>query len=200
VLGDEEMAVLAKTDNPAMEYLLDKFKNLVHLRAKNYFILGADRDDIVQEGMIGLYKAVRDFKPEKLSSFCTFAELCITRQIITGVKTATRQKHLPLNQYVSLDKPVNDEGTDRTLLETIASQRESDPEKVIVAQEVSDDIRERLRRNLSEFEAQTFESYLGGRSYREIARYLDCPLKSVDNALQRIKRKMEKNLADLEFR
>ena len=157
---DEDLVAIAKTgDNLAMEYLLNKYKNFVRIKAKSYFLIGADREDIIQEGMIGLYKAVRDFKADKLSSFRAFAELCITRQIITAIKTATRQKHIPLNQYISLNKPIYDEDSERTLLDVMASQKTSDPEELVVTQEVSDDIRQRIRQNLSELESQVLESY-----------------------------------------
>jgi RNA polymerase sporulation-specific sigma factor len=192
--ADEELVAIAKTgDNLAMEYLLNKYKNFVRIKAKSYFLIGADREDIIQEGMIGLYKAV------KLSSFRAFAELCITRQIITAIKTATRQKHIPLNQYISLNKPIYDEDSERTLLDVMASQKTSDPEELVVTQEVSDDIRQRIRQNLSELESQVLESYLEGKSYQEMARDLGRHVKSIDNALQRVKRKIEKNLAEFEF-
>ena len=123
---DEDLVSSAKAgDNLAMEFLLNKYKNFVRIKAKSYFLIGADREDIIQEGMIGLYKAVRDFKADKLSSFRAFAELCITRQIITAIKTATRQKHIPLNQYISLNKPIYDEDSERTLLDVMASQKTS---------------------------------------------------------------------------
>jgi len=198
--ADEELVAIAKTgDNLAMEFLLNKYKNFVRIKAKSYFLIGADREDIIQEGMIGLYKAVRDFKADKLSSFRAFAELCITRQIITAIKTATRQKHIPLNQYISLNKPIYDEDSERTLLDVMASQKTSDPEELVVTQEVSDDIRQRIRQNLSELESQVLESYLEGKSYQEMARDLGRHVKSIDNALQRVKRKIEKNLAEFEF-
>ena len=181
---DEDLVAIAKTgDNLAMEYLLNKYKNFVRIKAKSYFLIGADREDIIQEGMIGLYKAVRDFKADKLSSFRAFAELCITRQIITAIKTATRQKHIPLNQYISLNKPIYDEDSERTLLDVMASQKTSDPEELVVTQEVSDDIRQRIRQNLSELESQVLESYLEGKSYQEMARDLGRHVKSIDNAL-----------------
>ncbi|MBQ5771495.1 MAG: RNA polymerase sporulation sigma factor SigH, partial [Clostridia bacterium] len=118
-MPDEEVVKIAQTnDNPALEYLLNKYKNFVRSKARSYFLIGADHEDIVQEGMIGLYKAIRDFREDRQSSFRAFAELCITRQIITAIKTATRQKHIPLNSYVSLDKPMFDEKSERTLLDT----------------------------------------------------------------------------------
>ena len=163
--ADEDLVATAKSgDNLAMEFLLNKYKNFVRIKAKSYFLIGADREDIIQEGMIGLYKAVRDFKADKLSSFRAFAELCITRQIITAIKTATRQKHIPLNQYISLNKPIYDEDSERTLLDVMASQKTSDPEELVINQEVSQDIKERIQENLSELESQVLLSYLEGKS------------------------------------
>jgi RNA polymerase sporulation-specific sigma factor len=194
--ADEDLVSAAKSgDNLAMEFLLNKYKNFVRIKAKSYFLIGADREDIIQEGMIGLYKAVRDFKADKLSSFRAFAELCITRQIITAIKTATRQKHIPLNQYISLNKPIYDEDSERTLLDVMASQKTSDPEELVINQEVSEDIKERIQENLSDLESQVLLSYLEGKSYQEMARDLNRHVKSIDNALQRVKRKIEKNLA-----
>ncbi len=162
--ADEDLVATAKSgDNLAMEFLLNKYKNFVRIKAKSYFLIGADREDIIQEGMIGLYKAVRDFKADKLSSFRAFAELCITRQIITAIKTATRQKHIPLNQYISLNKPIYDEDSERTLLDVMASQKTSDPEELVINQEVSQDIKERIQENLSELESQVLLSYLEGK-------------------------------------
>ena len=198
--ADEDLVATAKSgDNLAMEFLLNKYKNFVRIKAKSYFLIGADREDIIQEGMIGLYKAVRDFKADKLSSFRAFAELCITRQIITAIKTATRQKHIPLNQYISLNKPIYDEDSERTLLDVMASQKTSDPEELVINQEVSQDIKERIQENLSELESQVLLSYLEGKSYQEMARDLGRHVKSIDNALQRVKRKIEKNLSEIEL-
>jgi RNA polymerase sporulation-specific sigma factor len=197
---DEDLVSAAKSgDNLAMEFLLNKYKNFVRIKAKSYFLIGADREDIIQEGMIGLYKAVRDFKADKLSSFRAFAELCITRQIITAIKTATRQKHIPLNQYISLNKPIYDEDSERTLLDVMPSQKTSDPEELVINQEVSEDIKERIQENLSDLESQVLLSYLEGKSYQEMARDLNRHVKSIDNALQRVKRKIEKNLSEIEL-
>ena len=187
-------------DNLVMEFLLNKYKNFVRIKAKSYFLIGGDREDIIQEGTIGLYKAVRDFKADKLSSFRAFAELCITRQIITAIKTATRQKHIPLNQYISLNKPIyDDEGGERTLLDVVASQKAADPEKLVINQEISEDIKERIQENLSDLESQVLLLYLEGKSYQEMAGDLNRHTKSIDNALQRVKRKIEKNLAEIEL-
>jgi RNA polymerase sporulation-specific sigma factor len=157
-------------------------------------LIGADREDIIQEGMIGLYKAIRDFNPEKLSSFRAFAELCITRQIITAIKTATRQKHIPLNSYVSLNKPIYDEDSDRTLLDILSGVKISDPEELIISREEFEDIEGKMGQILSKLEWQVLMSYLGGKSYQEIAKDLKRHVKSIDNALQRVKRKLEKYL------
>ncbi|HAN87683.1 MAG TPA: RNA polymerase sporulation sigma factor SigH, partial [Firmicutes bacterium] len=135
-LADEEIVDIAKQgDSDAEEYLIHKYKNFVRAKARSYFLIGADREDIIQEGMIGLYKAIRDFKPDKLASFRAFAELCITRQIITAIKTATRQKHIPLNSYVSLNKPIYDEESDRTLLDVLSGNKITDPEELVISRE-----------------------------------------------------------------
>jgi len=148
----------------------------------------------VQEGMIGLYKSIRDFRGDKLSSFKAFAELCITRQIITAIKTATRQKHIPLNSYVSLDKPIYDEDSDRTLLDVICGSRVTDPEELIIHQEEFSGLEDKMGEILSDLERRVLMLYLDGRSYQEIAVDLDRHVKSIDNALQRVKRKLERYL------
>ena len=192
---DEELALLAQQgDEDALEYLLNKYKNFVRSKARSYFLIGADHEDIVQEGMIGLYKAIRDFKPEKLSSFRAFAELCITRQIITAIKTATRQKHIPLNSYVSLNTPISDEESDRTLLDVITEGRVANPEDMLISQEDVGLIEDRIGQMLSSLEREVLSAYLDGKSYQEIALELDRHVKSIDNALQRVKRKLEKFL------
>lgn len=194
-LPDEELVELVKDgDLEALEYLITKYKNFVRAKARSYFLIGADREDIVQEGMIGLYKSIRDFRGDKLSSFKAFAELCITRQIITAIKTATRQKHIPLNSYVSLDKPIYDEESDRTLLDVICGTRVTDPEELIINQEEFDDIEVKMGEILSDLERQVLMLYLDGRSYQEIAIDLRRHVKSIDNALQRVKRKLERYL------
>ena len=194
---DEELALLAQQgDDAALEYLLNKYKNFVRSKARSYFLIGADHEDIVQEGMIGLYKAIRDFKPEKLSSFRAFAELCITLQIITAIKTATRQKHIPLNSYVSLNKPIYDDESDRTLLDVITEGRVANPEDMLISQEDVGLIEDKIGQMLSSLEREVLSAYLDGKSYQEIAQELDRHVKSIDNALQRVKRKLEKFLAE----
>ncbi|PKM41704.1 MAG: RNA polymerase sporulation sigma factor SigH [Firmicutes bacterium HGW-Firmicutes-8] len=195
VMLDEEIVDFAKDgDDSALEYLINKYKNFVRAKARSYFLIGADREDIIQEGMIGLYKAIRDFKSDKLSSFRAFAELCITRQIITAIKTATRQKHIPLNSYVSLNKPIYDEDSDRTLLDVISGSKITDPEELIISREEFDDIEEKMGEILSSLEWKVLMSYLEGKSYQEIAVDLRRHVKSIDNALQRVKRKLERYL------
>ncbi|SFG94795.1 RNA polymerase, sigma 30 subunit, SigH [Desulfotomaculum arcticum] len=192
---DEEVVEFAREgDDIALEYLINKYKNFVRAKARSYFLIGADREDIIQEGMIGLYKAIRDFRMDKLSSFRAFAELCITRQIITAIKTATRQKHIPLNSYVSLNKPIYDEDSDRTLLDVISGSKISDPEELIISREEFDDIEEKMGEILSSLEWKVLMSYLEGKSYQEIAEDLKRHVKSIDNALQRVKRKLERYL------
>lgn len=192
---DEEIVAIAKRgDNRALEYLLCKYQNFVKSKAKSYFLIGADKEDIYQEGMIGLFKAIRDFKDDKLASFKVFAELCITRQIITAVKTATRQKHIPLNTYISLNKPIYDEESDRTLLDIISGMKVSDPEELIIDREEMENIESKIETVLSSLEMEVLNSYLDGKSYQEIASDLDRQAKSIDNALQRVKRKLEKCL------
>jgi RNA polymerase sporulation-specific sigma factor len=192
-LEDEEVVELVrKGDIEALEYLINKYKNFVRAKSRSYFLVGADREDIVQEGMIGLFKAIRDYKEDKLSSFKAFAELCITRQIITAIKTATRQKHIPLNSYVSLDKPIYDEESDRTLLDVISEAKVMDPEEMIINQEEYVDIEIKISELLSDLERKVLSLYLDGRSYQEISEQLNRHVKSIDNALQRVKRKLER--------
>jgi len=195
VMVDEEIVDLAQQgDDIAQEYLINKYKNFVRAKARSYFLIGADREDIIQEGMIGLYKAIRDFRGDKLSSFRAFAELCITRQIITAIKTATRQKHIPLNSYVSLNKPIYDEDSDRTLMDVISGTKITDPEELVISREEFDDIEEKMSEILSSLEWQVLMAYLEGKSYQEIAFELKRHVKSIDNALQRVKRKLERYL------
>lgn len=192
---DEEIVMEAKAGNSrAQEYIISKYENFVKAKAKSYFLIGADKEDIYQEGMIGLYKAIRDFKPDKLSSFKAFAELCVTRQIITAIKTATRQKHIPLNTYVSLNKPIYDEESDRTLLDILSEAKVANPEELIISREELKHIQNEIGEVLSDLEMEVLMSYLDGKSYQEIACDLDRHAKSIDNALQRVKRKLEKCL------
>lgn len=194
-MTDEEIALLARDgDDAAQEFLLNKYKNFVRSKARSYFLIGADHEDIVQEGMIGLFKAIRDFRPDKLSSFRAFAELCVTRQIITAIKTATRQKHIPLNSYVSLNRPIYDEESDRTLMDVLSEVQMAGPEELLISREDYSSVENRISEVLSDLEMEVLNSYLEGKSYQEIARDLHRHVKSIDNALQRVKRKLEKSL------
>ena len=196
-MADEQVVGLAQQgDSVAVEDLLSKYKNFVRSKARSYFLIGADHEDIVQEGMIGLFKAIRDYQAERLSSFRAFAELCITRQIITAIKTATRQKHVPLNSYVSLNKPIYDEESDRTLMDVIVEGRAQNPEELIIGRENLVSFRDQVDRVLSGLEQDVLNAYLDGKSYQEIADKLGRHVKSIDNALQRVKRKMEKFLEE----
>ncbi len=195
IKSDEDIVSEAKDGNTiALEFLINKYKNFVKAKARSYFLIGADREDIIQEGMIGLYKAIRDFKGDKLSSFRAFAELCITRQIITAIKTATRQKHIPLNSYVSLNKPIYDEDSDRTLLDILSGSKITDPEELMINREEYNDIEFKMGEILSDLEWKVLTLYLEGKSYQEIAVDLKRHVKSIDNALQRVKRKLERYL------
>jgi RNA polymerase sporulation-specific sigma factor len=195
---DEEIVDMAqKGDRVALEFLLSKYKNFVRSKARSYFLIGADHEDIVQEGMIGLFKSIRDYQLERLSSFRAFAELCITRQIITAIKTATRQKHFPLNSYVSLNKPIYDEESDRTLMDVIVEGHAQNPEELIIGREDILSIRDQVDTVLSSLEQDVLSAYLDGKSYQEIADKLGRHVKSIDNALQRVKRKLEKYLQEM---
>ena len=187
-----EIICMAKLGNSqAIENIIDRYSILVKAKAKTYFLVGADKEDIIQEGLIGLYKAIRDYNQENTCSFKHFADICITRQIITAIKTATRQKHIPLNTYISLNKPIFDDDSERNLFETIRSNIESDPEKMIILKEEYQYIQEKMAEVLSKFEQEVLGKYLSGKTYREISVELDKEPKSIDNALQRIKKKMD---------
>lgn len=193
-MTDEEIIIASQenNDSQAQDYIINKYRNFVRVKARSYFLIGADREDIIQEGMIGLFKAIRDYRRERLSSFHAFAELCVTRQIITAIKTATRQKHIPLNSYISINKPIYDEDSDRTLLDVLPGGKVSDPEEMVISQEEYSAIALKMETILSELEWQVLIAYLDGHSYQEIAENLHRHVKSIDNALQRVKRKLEK--------
>lgn len=196
---DEELVLMAQNgDDAAQEYLLDKYKSLVRAKSRAYFLIGADSEDIIQEGMIGLYKAVRDYNEEKNASFRSFAELCVNRQMITAIKAATRQKHQPLNSYISLNKPVYEEESEQTYMDFLQSSSGSllNPEALLIGQENKSFLEDQMVKNLSSFETRVLVLYLQGRSYFEISRVLDKPEKSIDNALQRVKKKLERFLEE----
>jgi RNA polymerase sporulation-specific sigma factor len=194
---DEDIVEQARAgDEIALEHLLHRYKNFTRVKARSYFLVGADKEDIVQEGMIGLYKAIRDFQHERQTSFRAFAELCITRQIITAIKSATRQKHIPLNSYVSLNRPVaHDEGDqDRVLVDVLSTHTAADPVELVISSEEVRSMQTSFSEILSDLEAHVLHLYLEGKSYQEIATGLKRHVKSIDNALQRIKRKVEAHM------
>ncbi|SFE41990.1 RNA polymerase, sigma 30 subunit, SigH [Lentibacillus persicus] len=195
LLDDNDVIQLIhQGDSHALDFLIHKYISYVRAKARTYFIIGADKEDIIQEGMIGLYKAIRDYDGDKLSSFKAFAELCVTRQIITAIKTATRQKHAPLNSYVSLDKPIYDDESDRTLLDIVAESKTFDPQELLLKRERFTDMEGKLSELLSSLEKEVLRLYMDGCSYQEISVKLKRHVKSIDNALQRIKRKLEQLL------
>jgi len=192
---EEEIVLLAqKGNNVALEYLLEKYKNIVRSKTRSFFLIGSEVEDLLQEGMIGLFKAIRDYNQEKCNSFQAFAVLCIKRQLITALKTASRQKHIPLNSYISLNKPIYDDDSERTLLDIVSADSASDPEQLFITNEEHILIEKKIREELSSFEKEVLSLYLAGKSYQEIAESLDHPAKSIDNALQRLKHKLERTL------
>ena len=195
-LRDEELPRrLRAGDADAEEALYMRYKPVVRSRARTYFLVGADREDIIQEGMIGLYKAVCDYEFDKQACFRVFAELCITRQIITAIKSATRKKHIPLNTYVSLSRPVYDDGeSERTLIDVLQTARVSDPEEALIGRESYEAIARDIETILSPLERQSLALYLQGLSYQQIAAALGRSTKCVDNAIQRVKKKLEERL------
>ncbi len=189
-MQEEEVVDLAKGGHHgATEFLISRFRPLVENKAKAYFVMGADREDVIQEGMIGLCKAIRDFRSDRTNRFRPFAELCVTRQIITAVKTATRQKHVPLNGYVSLNRSLDVDSADQSLLDILPNTDCARPESPILGSSLGD-IDEAVTNTLSDLERKVLSCYLDGLSYREMSDSLQCPSKSIDNALQRIKRKI----------
>jgi RNA polymerase sporulation-specific sigma factor len=199
--GDDDLVGAARAgDDRALGELLEKYRGFARSKARSYFLVGADREDIVQEGMIGLYKAIRDYNPDLQTSFRAFAELCITRQIITAIKTATRQKHGPLNNYVSFSRPVltDDEG-ERCLGDMLPVVSVSDPADLVISAERIRALQQHFDDVLSDLEAEVLRLYVDGKSYQEIAEVLQRHVKSIDNALQRIKRKLDLHLKEREI-
>jgi RNA polymerase sporulation-specific sigma factor len=188
---DDELVQLSKEGNlQAAEVLLQRYKNLVLAKSRAYFLIGAEPDDIIQEGMIGLYKAIRSYSPEKSPSFRMFAEICIVRQILSAIKAANRHKHQPLNSYVSLNKPIYVDGAEKDLMDFLSKEQISNPEEIYLLNEKFDEIQKKASQRLSPFERSVLQLYLEGLSYHEIADALQKPVKSVDNAIQRIKKKL----------
>lgn len=197
-LTDEEIILQIKQgDEQALTYLLNKYKELVNVKVGKYFMVGAEKEDIVQEGMIGLFKAIKTFNAEKQNTFKTFANMCIERQLITAIKTSNRQKHMPLNSYLSLNLSAYDNNEDDDsveLIDTFDSKTIEDPLETITKKEYYEEIQEVIEKSLSKFEKQVLERYIKGESYIAIAEKLDSPVKSVDNAIQRIRKKAIKSM------
>ena len=195
-LSDEDVIKLIKQgDNQALSYLLERYKELVNIKVGKYYIVGAEREDTVQEGMIGLFKAIKCFDAQKQNSFKTFANICRERQLITAIKTSNRQKHMPLNSYLSLNNSAYDnEDNDEELINTFDSKTIEDPLDTLMKKEYYEQIESTIDKTLSGFEKQVLNRYIKGESYVDIAAKLDAPVKSVDNAIQRIRKKAIKNL------
>ena len=193
LMQDEEIIDKIKAgDKSALNYLMDKYKELVNMKVSKYYIIGAEKEDIVQEGMIGLYKAVKSFDTEKQNSFKTFANMCIERQLITAVKNSNRQKHIPLNSSISLNSAAYEDNDDMDKLEIVDLKAENDPSDIIANQEYSKTIERKIKENLSEYELSVLYEYEKGHSYADIAEKLKTKVKSVDTAIQRIKKKANK--------
>ena len=196
-LEDTELVRRARGgDERCLEALLGRYRNFARSKARSYFLAGSDKEDVVQEGMIGLYKAIRDFDLDQDTPFRAFAELCISRQILTAIKTANRHKHQPLNSSISLDAPLHasDDGGDRSIGENLVAPRVSDPVELVISAEEIEAIRDSMKENLTELEGDVLRLYMDGKSYEEIAGTLGNHVKSIDNALQRIKRKLQRHL------
>jgi len=196
-MNDEDLIEIIKSgDNHALNYLIGKYKEIVNMKVSKYFMIGAEKEDIVQEGLIGLYKAIKDFDKDKQNSFKTFANLCIERQLITAIKTSNRQKHMPLNSYLSLNISAYEEDNDSELIEVLETNTIEDPLDTITKKEYFKSVETAIDKNLSKFEKQVLERYLLGESYVSIATRLDAPVKSIDNAIQRIRKKAIKDIVE----
>ena len=195
-VSDEDIIEMIKSgDKQALEYLINKYKELVNMKVTKYFIIGAEKDDIVQEGLIGLFKAIKNYSRDKQNSFKTFANLCIERQLITAIKTSNRQKHSPLNSYLSLNLAAYDnDDTEGSLMEVFNSNLIEDPLDTITKKEYFKKLENTIDESLSDFEKQVLHRYLNGESYVKIAEKLNTPVKSIDNAIQRIRKKAIKNI------
>ena len=197
-MSDEELINSIRADDKkALEFLICKYKDLVNSKVNKYFIIGAEKEDIVQEGLIGLYKAIKDYKPDKQNSFKSFANLCIERQLITAIKSSNRQKHMPLNSYLSLNMTAfeNEDGNNDTqIVDVLENTVIEDPLDTITKKEYFSSVENVIDSSLSDFEKKVLNRYVQGESYVKIAERLDAPVKSVDNAIQRIRKKTAKNI------
>lgn len=193
--NDEELLLKIKNgDEKALEELINNYKEIVNMKIGKYFIVGAEKEDIFQEGMIGLYKAIKSYDPDKQNSFKTFANLCIERQLITAIKTSNRQKHLPLNSYLSLNNNAYDDENNVSLIDIFNSKTIEDPLDTITKKEYYKLVEDKIEATLSDFEKEVLNSYAKGESYVKIAEKLNAPVKSIDNAIQRIRKKAAKNI------
>ena len=194
---DELLELINKKDTDALDFLICKYKDLVNSKVNKYFIIGAEKEDIVQEGLIGLYKAIKDYKPDKQNSFKSFANLCIERQLITAIKSSNRQKHMPLNSYLSLNMTAfeNEDGNNDTqIVDVLENTVIEDPLDTITKKEYFSSVENVIDSSLSDFEKKVLNRYVQGESYVKIAERLDAPVKSVDNAIQRIRKNTAKNI------
>lgn len=202
IMNDEQLIGLIKTgDKYAIDFLIEKYKDLVNMKVSKYFMIGAEKEDIIQEGMIGLFKAIQSYNEDKQNSFKTFANLCIERQLITAIKTSNRQKHMPLNSYLSLSASAynnNDDDGDSTMIEFFDSHTTEDPLETLTKKEYYQKVENAIDKTLSTFEKQVLQRFIKGESYVTIAEKLDAPVKSVDNAIQRIRKKAVKNILENE--
>ena len=196
-IPDEEIIKLIKLgDKNALNYLLEKYNDIVNMKANKFFIIGAEKEDMVQEGMIGLYKAIKSFDTEKQNSFKTFANLCIERQLITAIKTSNRQKHIPLNSSFSLNTSAYNENDETSIMEILDTKLVEDPLETITKKEYFADVESKIDKNLSDFERQVLNFYIQGDSYINIANKLASPVKAIDNAIQRIRKKAIKCISE----
>ena len=198
-MSDEDLINVIKSgDKNALNYLIEKYKDLVNMKVGKYFMVGSEKEDIMQEGLIGLYKAVKSYSPDKQNSFKTFANMCIERQLITAIKSSNRQKHMPLNTYLSLNTKAYEDDEESNILDVFDSHQVEDPLETITKQEYYKTVEKAIDESLSDFEKQVLSRYMKGESYNQIAEKLDTPVKSIDNAIQRIRKKATKNM-NVEF-
>ena len=198
-MSDEDLINVIKSgDKSALEFLIGKYKELVNMKVSKFFMIGAEKEDIVQEGLIGLFKAVKSYNPDKQNSFKTFANLCIERQLITAIKSSNRQKHMPLNSYLSLSTTAFEEDPDSTtqVIDVLESHQAEDPLETLTKQEYYQTVENAIDKSLSDFEKQVLNRYMQGESYVQIAEKLETPVKSIDNAIQRIRKKAIKNIGE----
>ena len=196
-MSDEDLITVIKSgDKFALEFLIEKYKELVNMKVSKFFMIGAEKEDIVQEGLIGLFKAVKNYNPEMQNSFKTFANLCIERQLITAIKSSNRQKHMPLNSYLSLNTTAYEDDEDSNLLDIFDSHQIEDPLDTITKKEYYKTVEVAIDKSLSDFEKKVLNRYMQGESYIQIAEKLDAPVKSIDNAIQRIRKKAIKSIGD----